>query len=237
MILFLCLLVTNSLLLAQAPQKMSFQAVMRNANNELISKSNIGIQISVLKGTSNGTIVYTESQNVKSNFNGLISLQIGTGNVSFGTFSNIDWANGPYFIKTEADPPGGKDYSIVGSTELLSVNIFLGSSYDKIDLSKLILGKDITINITKGLNFETIGLIVVSDSIKNHFEGLVMSYDKIKGLLVLNITEIVGSVKNNFWIIKMDGSRSYTGLTGINGTNGINEYTFNCITDLINYYG
>jgi hypothetical protein len=212
---------------------MSFQAVMRNANNELISKSNIGIQISVLQGASNGIIVYTESQNVISDFNGLISLQIGTGNVSFGTFSNIDWANGPYFIKTEADPTGGKDYSIVGSTELLSVpyamfalnadiNDFLGSSYDKIDLSKLILGQDITINITKGLNFGTIGHIIVSDAIKNHFEGLVMSYDKTKGLLVLNITEIVGSASNNFWTIKIDGSRGYNGLPGINGTNGTN---------------
>jgi hypothetical protein len=219
--------------MAQAPQKMSFQAVMRNANNEIISKRNIGIQISVLQGTSNGIIVYTESQNVISDFNGLISLQIGTGNVSFGTFSNIDWANGPYFIKTEADPTGGKDYSIVGSTELLSVpyamfalnadvNDFLGSSYDKIDLSKLILGQYITINITKGLNFGTIGHIIVSDAIKNHFEGLVMSYDKTKGLLVLNITEIVGSVSNNFWTIKIDGSRGYNGLPGINGTNGIN---------------
>jgi len=212
---------------------MSFQAVMRNASNELISKSNIGIQISVLQGTSNGIVVYTESQNVISDFNGLISLQIGTGNVSFGTFSNIDWANGPYFIKTEADPTGGKDYSIVGSTELLSVpyamfalnadvNDFLGSSYDKIDLSKLILGQNITINITKGLNFGTIGHIIVSDAIKNHFEGLVMSYDKTKGLLVLNITEIVGSVNNNFWTIKIDGSRGYNGLPGINGTNGTN---------------
>jgi len=218
---------------AQAPQKMSFQAVMRNANNELISKSNIGIQISILQGATNGIVVYTESQNVISDFNGLISLQIGTGNVSFGTFSNIDWANGPYFIKTEADPTGGKDYSIVGSTELLSVpyamfalnadvNDFLGSSYDKIDLSKLILGQNITINITKGLNFGTIGHIIVSDAIKNHFEGLVMSYDKTKGLLVLNITEIVGSVNNNFWTIKIDGSRGYNGLPGINGTNGTN---------------
>ena len=232
-LILILILLTHSLLIAQAPQKMSFQAVMRNANNELISKKSIGIRISILQGTSNGIVVYTESQNVVSDFNGLISLQIGTGLVSFGTFSDIDWANGPYFIKTEADPTGGYDYSIIGSTELLSVpyamfalnadvNDFLGSCYDWIDLSKLKLKQVITLNITKGLDFETIGHIIVSDATKNHFEGLVISYDKIKGTLVLNITEIVGSMSNNFWTIKIDGSRGYTGLPGINGTNGTN---------------
>jgi hypothetical protein len=232
-VIFIIILLTHSLLIAQAPQKMSFQAVMRNAKNELISKSNIGIRISVLQGASNGIIVYTESQNVISDFNGLISLQIGTGKVSFGTFADIDWANGPYFIKTEADPNGGYDYSIIGSTELLSVpyamfalnadvNDFLGSCYDWIDFSKLKLKQVITLNITKGLDFGTIGHIIVSDATKNHFEGLVISYDKIKGTLILNITEIVGSVSNNFWTIKIDGSRGYNGLPGINGTNGFN---------------
>ncbi len=230
-LILILILLTHSLLIAQAPQKISFQAVMRNANNELISKKSIGIRISILQGTSNGIVVYTESQNVVSDFNGLISLQIGTGLVSFGPFSDIDWANGPYFIKTEADPTGGYDYSIIGSTELLSVpyamfalnadvNDFLGSCYDWIDLSKLKLKQVITLNITKGLDFETIGHIIVSDATKNHFEGLVISYDKIKGTLVLNITEIVGSMSNNFWTIKIDGSRGYTGLPGINGTNG-----------------
>ena len=230
-VIFIIILLTHSLLIAQAPHKMSFQAVMRNANNEIISKSSIGIRISVLQGAANGIVVYSESQNVISDFNGLISLQIGTGNVSFGTFSDIDWANGPYFIKTEADPTGGYDYSIVGSTELLSVpyamfalnadvNDFLGSCYDWIDLSKLVLRQDIKLNITKGLDFGTIGHILVSDATKNHFEGLVISYDKIKGILILNITEIVGTVSNNFWTIKIDGARGYDGLPGINGTNG-----------------
>jgi len=212
---------------------MSFQAVIRNTNNEIVSKKSISIRISLLQGASNGNIVYSEIQSVFSDFNGLVSLQIGTGNISFGTFADIDWANGPYFIKTEADPTGGYDYSIVGATELLSVpyalfalntNVdnLIGSCYDWIDLSKLKLRQDITLNITKGLDFRTIGHIKVSDAKKNNFEGLVISYDNIKGILILNITQIVGTVSDNSWTIKIDGSRGYEGFPGKNGTNGTN---------------
>jgi hypothetical protein len=37
------------------------------------------------------------------------------------SFGKINWANGPYFIKTEIDPNGGSSYSITGTTQLLSV--------------------------------------------------------------------------------------------------------------------
>jgi len=50
----------------------------------------------------------------------LVSIEIGTGATS-DDFSAIDWANGPYFIKTETDPTGGTTYTITGTNQLLSV--------------------------------------------------------------------------------------------------------------------
>jgi hypothetical protein len=47
-----------------------------------------------------------------SNANGLVSIEIGGGAVVSGNFSTIDWANGPYFIKTETDPTGGTNYTV-----------------------------------------------------------------------------------------------------------------------------
>jgi hypothetical protein len=120
-IIVLIMMMTSTITYAQAPQKMSFQAVIRNASNAVVSKSAIGIRISLLQGSSIGPVVYAETQNTITNFNGLISLQIGTGTNLSGNFSLIDWAKGPYFIKTETDPNGGNDYSIIGSSELLSV--------------------------------------------------------------------------------------------------------------------
>jgi len=107
--------------LAQAPQKMSYQAVIRDLNNELVRNSTIGIQMSIIEGSSSGSIVYTESHAITSNENGLVSLEIGSGEIIQGNFSEIDWGNGTYFIKTETDPLGGTNYTITGISQLLSV--------------------------------------------------------------------------------------------------------------------
>lgn len=120
-VIILLLLFICSILNAQSPQKISFQAVIRNASNTVISLRPTGIKISLLQGSALGKLVYAETQTVTTNFNGLISIQIGTGNVVYGSFSAIDWAIGPYFIKTETDPNGGNDYTIIGTSELLSV--------------------------------------------------------------------------------------------------------------------
>ena len=106
---------------AQAPQKMSYQAIIRNSSNVVIASSIVGIKISIVKGSPNGPVVFAERHTKSTNANGLLSLEIGSGTVLSGNFSAIDWGNGPYFIKTETDPFGGTNYSIVGSTELLSV--------------------------------------------------------------------------------------------------------------------
>ena len=126
-ILFI-LLVLSVNICAQAPQKMSYQAVIRNSNNSLIVSTTIGIKVSVLQGSANGTVTYSETQIQNTNINGLVSLEIGMGTPVIGTFSNINWANGPYFIQTEVDPSGGSNYSVLGVTELISVPYALYSA-------------------------------------------------------------------------------------------------------------
>ena len=106
---------------AQSPQKMSYQAVVRNASDALVKSTAIGMKVSILKGSATGTAVYVETQTPTTNANGLVSVSIGSGTVVSGDFSTIDWANGPYFIKTETDPAGGTSYSITGTSQLLSV--------------------------------------------------------------------------------------------------------------------
>ena len=106
---------------AQSPEKMSYQAVVRDGSNNLVASSAVGMQISILQGSPTGTAVYVETQTPTSNANGLVSIEIGGGTVVSGTFSTIDWANGPYYVKTETDPNGGTTYTITGTSQLLSV--------------------------------------------------------------------------------------------------------------------
>ena len=106
---------------AQAPQKMSYQAVIRNASNVLIANTNVGMRISVLQGSPTGSAVYTEAQTATTNANGLVTLEIGAGTVVRGIFSSIAWGTNTYYIKTETDPTGGTNYTITGTSQFLSV--------------------------------------------------------------------------------------------------------------------
>jgi uncharacterized protein (TIGR02145 family) len=119
--LFTLLLLLSFLSLAQAPNKISYQAVIRNSNNSVVSNHAVGMRISILQGTATGISVYTETQSPTTNANGLIAIEIGTGTIVSGSFANIDWANGPYFVKTETDPNGGSNYTLTGTSQLLSV--------------------------------------------------------------------------------------------------------------------
>ncbi|MDP2401932.1 MAG: hypothetical protein Q8M66_08140, partial [Actinomycetota bacterium] len=87
---------------AQAPQRLSYQAVVRNANGLLVQNSPIGMRVSILQGSAIGTEVYKEiyNPNPQTNANGLVSLEIGSGIPITGTMAAINWAAGPYFLKT-----------------------------------------------------------------------------------------------------------------------------------------
>ena len=115
------LLLTASLF-AQAPQKMTYQAVVRNSSNALVQSSPVGMKVSLLQGSVTGTAIYVETHTTQTNQNGLLDIEIGGGTIVSGTYVNgIFWAGGPYFLKTEIDPLGGTNYTITSTSELLSV--------------------------------------------------------------------------------------------------------------------
>lgn len=121
-ITLIAILLLNSVLFAQAvPQKMSYQAVIRNASNALLANQAVRLKVSILQGSATGTAVYVETQAATTSANGLVSIAIGDGTVVTGTLSTLDWSTGTYFIKTETDPTGGTNYTIVGTSQLLSV--------------------------------------------------------------------------------------------------------------------
>ncbi|MCL2289594.1 MAG: InlB B-repeat-containing protein [Bacteroidetes bacterium] len=113
--------------LAQVPEKMSYQAVIRNSSDQLVKNQQIGMRISILKGS---TEIYSETQTPTTNGNGLVTIEIGDGS----GFSAINWNEGIYFLKTETDPAGGANYTIAGTSQLLSVPYAL---YAKVSGSSL----------------------------------------------------------------------------------------------------
>ena len=120
----LVVLLCSSMLVAAPPpvsQYLSYQAVVRNSSNQLVTNQPVGMKISILFGSATGTVVYAETQTPTTNANGLINISIGSGVVVSGTYSTIEWGSGTHFLKTEIDPTGGTAYSITSTSELLSV--------------------------------------------------------------------------------------------------------------------
>jgi hypothetical protein len=107
--------------LAQSPQSVSGQMVIRNSNGTLIQNTNVGLRLSVRQGSENGIDVSVSSQVGPTNANGLLTYTIPATTIISGDFASIDWANGPYFLITEVDPQGGTNYTISGASQMLSV--------------------------------------------------------------------------------------------------------------------
>ncbi len=118
---FAAIFLSTLFLRGQAPGLVSYQTIIRNTDNELISNKVVGIRISILKDNPNGIPVYQERHYVQTNLNGLAYLVIGGGTPIKGKFSDIDWSTGPYYIQSETDINGGQDYKIAVFTQILSV--------------------------------------------------------------------------------------------------------------------
>jgi len=112
-------LATNSF--AQSPEGINYQAVVRDALGATITNSPVGLKLSLLQSSSTGTAVYEESFSTFSNDFGLVNVVFGEGTVISGSFANVDWSMGPYYIEVSADVAGGTNYSVLGTQQLMSV--------------------------------------------------------------------------------------------------------------------
>ncbi|BAP31131.1 collagen triple helix repeat [Chryseobacterium sp. StRB126] len=111
----------SALMFSQVQDAMSYQAIIRNSSNQLVSNQNVGMKFSILKGSITGTVVYSETQSQTTNINGLVTAKIGAGTLVSGSYSTIDWGSDIYFMKIETDPNGSNNYTITGTSQLLSV--------------------------------------------------------------------------------------------------------------------
>lgn len=114
---FFCSLHSN----AQWVNGMSYQAVIRNSSNALITNTVVGVKVSILETSASGTVVFAERHTPTTNANGLATFVIGEGTAITSDFFSIDWKNGFHFIKIETDPTGGTAYSITNTSQLNAV--------------------------------------------------------------------------------------------------------------------
>ncbi|HSH52975.1 MAG TPA: hypothetical protein VK982_14710, partial [Bacteroidales bacterium] len=120
-LIFLTITCLVSSLFAQAPEAFKYQAVLRNADGELIAGQDVLLKVSILDMAPDGGALYSEEHSAITNPYGVVSLTIGEGTILSGNFTTIPWNEGDKFLKIEIDDSGGSSYSELGTFQLLSV--------------------------------------------------------------------------------------------------------------------
>ena len=118
-ILILLALCFGLVLQAQSPAAFNYQGVAKNADG--VITGSVGLQLSILQGSTSGSVIYRERHFPNTNSSGVFNVEVGTGTIVSGTFPDIDWSEGPYFLKTELDPTGGSSYVDLGTSKFVSV--------------------------------------------------------------------------------------------------------------------
>lgn len=120
--LFSFLLVLGSaLVMAQAPQAVKYQTVVRSDDGTIFPQQQMDFKVSILQGSATGTTVYSEEHFLATNANGMVTFKIGLGSVVSGEFAAIDWGSDSHYIKVEARLQGAPSYNLMGVDEFTSV--------------------------------------------------------------------------------------------------------------------
>lgn len=117
----LIVLVNSSTVYGQAPQRISYQEVIRNPDGILVTDRAISMRITIFRGTKGPTSDYCETHSVTTDGSGVARIEIGAGTVVSGSMENINWSAGNYSVTTETDPEGGTSYTLTQTSQLLSV--------------------------------------------------------------------------------------------------------------------
>ena len=121
-ILTLLLLTSYCLGLFATGNGFNYQAVVRNAQGNVIMNETVSMRFTIRDADANGAVLYTETHNVQANQFGVITVVIGGGTIITGDFNNLPWGNGnAKFMQVETDITGGTNYLDMGTSQLLSV--------------------------------------------------------------------------------------------------------------------
>ncbi len=217
MLILLAVSLFQTLSYAQAPNGINYQAVIRNNTGTLMANTPTAIRVSIRQTSATGTIVYSERQNVTTDQFGLVNFVIGSGTLLSGNFTNIPWANGPFFLDLGvafSGLPAPIIYMPYGTQQMMSVPyaLYAKSSGNLVNQWKY------------GAGVPASNLGLVGDYYLDTATGNV--YTKTTGntwVLISNITGPQGSAgtAGPQGVAGPTGPQGATGLTGPTGPQGL----------------
>jgi hypothetical protein len=116
------LFIVSITLEAQPPQAFKYKAIAKDEWGLPLPQKDVSLRFTIYLGSGESYPVYIETHQTTTTRTGLMDVNIGQGTSQLGTFSELDWGAGDYYIKIELDPGGGTNYRLEDqSHQLLSV--------------------------------------------------------------------------------------------------------------------
>ena len=92
---------------AQAPQGFNYQATVRNSSGALITNQNVFFRFNIMLNSQTSLPVYSETHQAPTDDLGQVNLTVGQGTPTTGTFANINWSSGTYYLGIELNTGTG----------------------------------------------------------------------------------------------------------------------------------
>jgi hypothetical protein len=203
-IILFAILLQSVVVMSQVPQGINYQATARNTSGQILANQSVNFKFSLIQTLISNSPIYSETFNGTTDDLGHISLIIGQGTVSLGTFSSINWASGPYFLKIELNT--GSGYITMGTTQLLSVPYALYASNTATktisgtctggSVPSLLTGSGFTAsnpstgayNISFSVPFTNVPTVVASTYITNQTQISLFEYVSVRNITVNGCT-------------------------------------------------
>jgi hypothetical protein len=233
MILFIAIFFQKAL--AQSPQAIPYQAIVRNASGNIISNQAVKLRFSMHDSLATGAIVYKELHTTSTNTQGLVNVNIGKGTLLSGTFSEINWGKNYKFIQVELDALNNNTYTDLGTTQMMSVPYALyaektGTSSGFQHYVGEVFGGGVIFHLLKDSNRAEHGLIISTIDLGNTVWGT-------EGLTIPNAMNFYDGSMNTLSIINNESiSNNAAHLCSIYRGGGYNDWYLPSIEELLLIY-
>jgi hypothetical protein len=212
----------SALGISQIPESLDYQMIIHDETGKIISNQEVSVRISILAGSIEDAVVYSERHTVTTDQSGSVTLPIGKGTDKNGNFSSIDWYAGKYFLKVELDSAGGNNYAEIGTAQILSVPYNKVSKAskkayqiiveDKLLISRKYVGQFVDFRQTGPSNSNGPNIIWIKTSFDKTF-GKISAFGKkcefsVGDRLFIKRTYYSPGVVSGYWVYQIENDSS-----------------------------
>ena len=99
-------------------QGFTYQSLVRNSSGDPQASLIVYLKFDILDGSPTGPLLYSETQEPITDAYGWFSVEVGTGTPVFGNIADVNWNDGPKYLKVECGESNGGPYAEITTSQI-----------------------------------------------------------------------------------------------------------------------